>query len=638
MQALMTSPTVARLSKAPASRHASESLGYQTAGVNFPLTPALSLGEREPVRRPAGTASALPCLNVEACIPKPVVTVATHPKTKAGSIALPSPRGEGQGEGNPRRQPFNGVRSSKSAGEPDALQTLARPMPGLEPREAFGVRGACSRFRWILNARLSSHRWHHSILTSLPKAPASRQASESLGYQTAGVNFPLTPALSLGEREHVRRPSGTASALPCLNVEACIPKPVVTVATHPTTKAGSIAVPSPRGEGQGEGNPRRQPFNGVRSSKSAGEPDALQTLARLMPGLEPREAFGVRGACSRFRWILNARLSSHRWQHSIDTSLPKAPASRQASESLRGRTAGVTFPLTPALSLGEREPVRRPSGTASALPCLNVEACIPKPVVTVATHPKTKAGSIAVPSPRGEGQGEGNPRRQPFNGVRSSKSAGKPDALQTLARLMPGLEPREAFGVRGACSRFRWILNARLSNHRWQHSIDTSLPKAPASRHASESLGYQTAGVNFPLTPALSLGEREPVRRPSEMGNLLACFVADGCDPMPAVTAATSPNAKQVPKAVPSPRGEGQGEGNPRRQPLNGARSSRNRQTLGILRLSRTHSKRWRDLCRVSNLAKRLECGELASGLARARRSLALPELYNRHRFSDYHP
>ncbi len=85
--------------------------------------------------------------------------------------------------------------------------------------------------------------------------------SESLHDQTAATTFPLTPALSLGEREHVRRPPGTAGARPCFVAERGIPERAVRFAAHPKTKPGSTAFPSPWGEGQGEGNRRRHRSN-----------------------------------------------------------------------------------------------------------------------------------------------------------------------------------------------------------------------------------------------------------------------------------------------------------------------------------------------------------------------------------------
>ncbi len=82
------------------------------------------------------------------------------------------------------------------------------------------------------------------------------------------------------------------------------------------------------------------------------------------------------------------------------------------------------FPLS-----GEREPLRRPSGTASALSGFISDAQILKQAVTVALQPKIPAGSIAFPSPWGEGQGEGNRRGQLLNGSRSSQNCQTLNAL-----------------------------------------------------------------------------------------------------------------------------------------------------------------------------------------------------------------
>ncbi len=103
---------------------------------------------------------------------------------------------------------------------------------------------------------------------------------------------------------------------------------------------------------------------------------------------------------------------------------------RHRCDSRQDWTAGVLFPLTPTLSLGEREHVRRAPERAITLMWLIADARIRRQAVTVATPPKNRAGSTALPSPWGEGQGEGNRRHQLFSGRRSCRNHQPPRFLR----------------------------------------------------------------------------------------------------------------------------------------------------------------------------------------------------------------
>jgi hypothetical protein len=195
----------------------------------------------------------------------------------------------------------------------------------------------------------------------------------------AGAAFPLTPALSLGERENVAPSQGMSRGW----IRAERPQ---------ATRGVQSLFPLPQGEGQGEGEASEH-FTGAHPVF-----EAQTNLSKLANG-GLAVAAGARAS---------ARFNAHmRETPEMSAPLSVRPLKRRERRAPKPRgtnvsqadlgasgMAGATFPLTPALSLGERENVAPSQGMSRGW----IRAERPQ---------ATRGVQSLFPLPAGEGQGEG---------------------------------------------------------------------------------------------------------------------------------------------------------------------------------------------------------------------------------------
>ncbi len=115
----------------------------------------------------------------------------------------------------------------------------------------------------------------------------------------------------------------------------------------------------------------------------------------------------------------------------------------------------------------------------------------------------------------------------------------------------------------------------------WTPFLHAKSKLQPVCRHWGESLRCRSADAKLPLTPVLSLGEREN----RTMGSILRTAYVQTDQRRHLRLVFT--NDPRRPTALPSPWGEGQGEGNRPPEPFHGCRFTRECPTLVVLRQSR---------------------------------------------------